>query len=504
MMCVIGKDRRKRGRAARWATALALTASGFSALPAAQLQGTQKIVPPPVSPTIVAPQAPARPAPLPVLSPAQADQLRSLLAADAMVQGLRSAPPTPAAPLVGDALVRAALDHARAVHAGRLDGSDFDKDWGLRPPPYDPLPGFADAVRRDRLAAWIASLPPPYAGYDGLRKGLETYRAIAALGGWPTLASGPDLTLGATGPRVLALRQRLAIEDKAVVATGDTFDAELLASVQRAQRRYGLNPAGVVSGKTLAALNVPATDRVRQIMANLERWRWLPQELPRDRIQVNIAAAIVTVFDGDTPVLSMRGVTGRPGHETPMLSSTINSIVLNPPWNVPTSIATNELWPKERKSPGYLKRNGFKVIDGTRLQQAAGTQSALGRYKFDFDNAYAVYLHDTPSRAKFASFDRLASHGCVRLEKPADLAKLLLKGDPTWTPEAIAAGVAKGDTQRVTLTRPVAVYLLYWTAFASSSGQMNFRDDPYGWDRALATKIEARSANQMLKLEELL
>jgi murein L,D-transpeptidase YcbB/YkuD len=199
----------------------------------------------------------------------------------------------------------------------------------------------------------------------------------------------------------------------------------------------------------------------------------------------------------------MRGVTGRPGHETPMLSSVIRSVVLNPPWNVPTSIATAELWPKERKNPGYLKRNGF-TVNGTSLQQAAGTQSALGRYKFDFDNIYSVYLHDTPSRAKFASFDRLASHGCVRLEKPADLAELLLKGDPVWTPEKIAAAVATKNTQRVSLPRPVSVYLLYWTAFASANGQMNFRDDPYGWDRTLAAKIEARSAHPTITLGDVL
>jgi murein L,D-transpeptidase YcbB/YkuD len=181
-----------------------------------------------------------------------------------------------------------------------------------------------------------------------------------------------------------------------------------------------------------------------------------------------------------------------------MLVSQINSIVINPPWNVPTSIATKELWPKEKASPGYFKRNGFRVIDGTRLQQRAGDQSALGRYKFDFDNAFSVYLHDTPSRAKFASFSRLASHGCVRLEKPADLAELLLKGDPAWTPEAIAAAVDKGDTVRARLTKPVSVYLLYWTAFASGNGQMNFRADPYGWDSTLASKIEARSATQLI------
>jgi murein L,D-transpeptidase YcbB/YkuD len=449
---------------------------------------------PPVS-TPTAPYAPTQP--LPTLTAAQEGQLSMLLGVDSMGQGLRSAAAAPSAPVGQAALVRAVLDHAHAVHSGRLDPADFEKDWGLRPAAYDPLPGFADAVRRDKIAAWFAALPPPYSGYDGLEKGLVTYRSIVADGGWTAIAAGPDLTIGATGARVAALRKRLAIEDKDVRATG-SFDAELADAVQRAQRRYGLNPTGVVSGQTLAALNVSAEDRVRQIMANMERWRWLPQDLPRDRIQVNIAAAVLTVFDGDVPVLSMRAVTGRPGDETPMLSSTIHSVVVNPPWNVPTSIATKELWPKQRKDKGYFARNGFRVIDGTRLQQKAGTQSALGRFKFDFDNPYSVYLHDTPSRAKFASYSRLASHGCVRLEKPQDLAELLLRGDPAWSPAGIAAAVDKGDTVRARLTKPVAVYLLYWTAFASANGQMNFRADPYDWDRMLAAKIEARSARQTI------
>ena len=506
MKCNEGRKLRARAGLTRGIALLALGGLALGAAPLWAGQAAAPLTPRPMptpsrTPTVAPPVAPVvqAVAPLPVLSPAQAAQLRAMLDADSMAQGLRYTPPdagTP--PLDGEALVRAALDHARAVHAGRLDKADFLHDWGLRPPVYDPVPGFADAVRRDRLAAWIAALPPPYSGYDGLVKGLATYRLVAAAGGWPLLEAGPDLKLGSSGPRVVALRQRLAVEDKDVVLTGDAFDADLVAAVQRAQRRYGLNPQGVVSKQTLAALNVPADQRVRQIMANLERWRWLPQELPRDRIQVNIAAAVLTVFDGDVPVLSMRAVTGRPGDETPMLSSTIRSIVLNPPWNVPSSIATKELFPKEKAHPGYFKRNGFTVIDGTRLQQAAGDQSALGRFKFDFDNAYAVYLHDTPSRAKFDSFSRLASHGCVRLQKPADLAALVLKDDPAWGADAIAAAVATGKTQRVQLTTPVQVYLLYWTAFASTSGQMNFRDDPYTWDKTLAAKIEARSAGLVL------
>jgi murein L,D-transpeptidase YcbB/YkuD len=243
-------------------------------------------------------------------------------------------------------------------------------------------------------------------------------------------------------------------------------------------------------------LNVPVADRIRQIMANMERWRWLPQDLPKNRIQVNIAAAVLTVFDGDAPVASMKAVTGAPGgRETPMLQSRIHSIVLNPPWNVPTGIAAKELFPK---GAAYLAAHGFKVIgDGPnkRLQQQPG-QSALGKYKFDFDNPYSVYLHDTPSQATFNSFDRLASHGCVRLEKPAPLARLLLRNEAAWSPETIQATVDKGQTVRVPLSpeNQVAVYLLYWTAYASANGTMNFRGDPYGWDKTLAAKIEKRSA----------
>jgi murein L,D-transpeptidase YcbB/YkuD len=481
---------------------VAVLASTWGAAPlAAALQSA-----PPAPPTVQATPAPPLVTPppppprvFPTLTATQRADLEAMLGNSA-AQGLSRGSADTATPVTGlanDALIEAALRQAQAVRAGRLDASDFRKDWGLRPVRQDPWPAFSEALAHDRLKAWIAALPPPYVGYDGLRKGLATYRAIEAAGGWPTLPAGPDLTIGAKGERVAALRHRLRIEDKALPAGGDVFDQALLDAVRRAQRRYGLNPSGIVSTQTLAALNVPAGDRARQIMANMERWRWLPQTLAPVRIQVNIAAAVLTLFDGDTPIASMRAVTGRPGDETPMLQSAIHSIVINPPWNVPTSIATRELWPKERANPGYFKRNGFKVIaladGGSRLQQAAGPQSALGRLKFDFDNAFSVYLHDTPTQATFARYDRLASHGCVRLEKPLALANLLLKDDPKWADGGVEAAIAKGDTVRARLPQPVAVYLLYWTAFAGADGQMNFRADPYGWDRLLAARIEARS-----------
>ena len=440
--------------------------------------------PPAVVPTLPAvpaptPLLPVAPVVLPTLTVAQATQVQGWLN-QAPIEGLgisASAARADNATLTGDALVVAALDRARAIHAGRIGAGDFLSIWAMRPAAYDPLPSFTAAVAQNRIASWISGLAPPYAGYDGLRRGLAKYQAIRASGGWPMLAAK-------SAPA--AIRARLLVEDPAA-ASGTLGEA-----LQGAQRRYGLNPTGLLDANTLAALNVPIGDRVAAIMANMERWRWVPRELPTHRVQVNIAAAVLTVFEGDRPVTSMRAVTGRPGNETPMLMSSIHSIVVNPPWNVPSSIATKELWPQGRAT---LIRKGYKIVGtpetGERIVQPAGDGSALGRLKFDFDNPFAVYLHDTPSRNKFNSYDRLASHGCVRLQKPVELAQLMLESDPKWAGPAVQAAIDTGKTQRVPLPQQVAVYLFYWTAFASTNGVMNFRDDPYGWDGLLASKIAA-------------
>lgn len=439
-----------------------------------------RVAPPPVTgPIGAAPQnLLPPPLPLPALSTKQEAFLVKWLASGGE-QGLTALSRKQSVALTGDALVRAVLDRARALHMGRVDPSDFLEVWALRPAPFDPLPTFNEAVMNDRLPQWVAGLTPPYAGYEGLRNGLLAYEDIRDAGGWPRLDANAEPA---------AIRARLLIEDKSVTA-----DEKITAVLQRAQRRYGLNPTGQLDARTLAALNVPVEDRIKSIMANMERWRWLPRELPVNRVQVNIAAAVLTVFEGDTPVKSMRAVTGSPGNETPMLVSNIHSIVVNPPWNVPAGIAKRELWPKGRAA---LIREGYKIVGtpktGERIVQPAGPNSALGRLKFDFDNPFAVYLHDTPARAKFASYDRLASHGCVRLEKPLPLAELMMRGSPDFEGK-IEEVIETGKTTRVRLPQEVAVYLLYWTAFSSANGAMNFRADPYGWDKLLASKIENSS-----------
>jgi murein L,D-transpeptidase YcbB/YkuD len=461
--------------------------SAISLLAAATPAPTLALAQPPVvAPTLPAPAPPVvlppaivtpPPVPLPPLSAAQERWLNDWLKGGAE-QGLMARDKA-TRPLQGDALLSAVIDRARALGTGRVDRADFLDIWALRPTPIDPRPSLAKAISEDRLPQWANGLTPPYAGYDGLRKGLANYERIRDSGGWATLTaqSAPD-----------AVRKRIAIEDKAVTATEKLGDV-----LQRAQRRYGLNPTGLLDARTLKELNVPVEDRIAAIMANMERWRWMPRDLPVNRVQVNIAAAVLTVFEGDQPISSMRAVTGSPDNATPMLSSSIHSIVVNPPWNVPASIAKRELWPKGRAA---LARQGYKIVGtpetGERIVQPAGPNSALGRLKFDFNNPFAVYLHDTPSRAKFSSYDRLASHGCIRLEKPVPLAELMVASNPDLNGK-IQSLIDTGKTQRVSLPKEVAVYLLYWTAFASNNGTMSFRSDPYGWDKLLAGKIEASS-----------
>ncbi|WP_449473186.1 L,D-transpeptidase family protein [Sphingobium chungangianum] len=431
------------------------------------------------TPPVIAPPAMVTPPPVPIPAPSAAQQawLNNWLKGGAE-QGLMARNKATGV-LSGDALVTAVLDRAKALSTGRVDTADFLDIWALRPAAVDPRPGLARAIAEDRLPQWAATLTPPYSGYEGLRRGLANYEQIRDAGGWPVLGakSAPDAVL-----------MRLAIEDKSVQPGEKLSDA-----LQRAQRRYGLNPTGLLDARTLKELNVPVEERIAAIMANMERWRWMPRQLPVNRVQVNIAAAVLTLFEGDQPVTSMRAVTGSPDNATPMLTSSIHSIVVNPPWNVPSSIAKKELWPKGRAA---LLRQGYKIVGtpetGERIVQPAGPGSALGRLKFDFNNPFAVYLHDTPARAKFSSYDRLASHGCIRLEKPVPLAELMLQSDPNLAGK-VQSLIDTGKTQRVQLPKEVAVYLLYWTAFASSNGTMNFRSDPYGWDKLLAQKIEASS-----------
>ena len=394
-------------------------------------------------------------------------------------------------------LRQTAVAYAKAQHGLRISKDDFDKNWGLRPAAYDAAKELNFALSQDRLKEWIDSQAPPFQRYRQLRDGLAVYTRIAQKP-WKAVPAGADLGMGATGARVRALRERLVFEDGALgqIPLDTAFDARLQDSVKRFQERHGLNPTGLVSKGTVAALNVTPAQRATQIRANMERWRWAPRDLAPTRLEVNIPQAVLQAFDDTRPTMRMLAVSGKPGDETPMLHSTITSIVLNPAWHVPASIAP-ELMAKQRKNKGYFKSEGISTQPGNKIApliQAPGPKNALGQIKFDFQNTYGVYLHDTPGQTAFDRSRRDVSHGCVRLEKPLDLAAKVLGPNGDWPAQKIDTAVKSTDTQRVALKQSQPVYLFYFTAF-DDGRQLSFSPDVYGWDAKLLRLLDAGASS---------
>lgn len=433
--------------------------------------------------------------------------------ARAIVEALRAAPELAAAPDLGpaadllaspnpevaaraDAALSEAIQALAEAEHGRLKSPrSVDPDWALRAT-YDAAADFRAARASGQVAAWAAALPRRSPAYLALVAARRRYADIVAAGGWTPLPTGPVLRSGKSDARVPALRTRLAQEGYAAPAASnrskpDVYEPSLAAVVGEFQRRHGLKADGVLTDGTVAALNVPAEDRLAALDANLERARWLPDQLPADRIEVDVAAAQAAVFQSGAPALSMRVIVGDPKHHTPIFVSKVVGVVFNPPWVVPASIATAELYPKEQRAPGYLARNGFSVVNG-QLIQAPGPKASLGYVKIDIVSPFGVYLHDTPARSLFNRDGRALSHGCMRLEQPRELAVALLapKG---WTLQSVDKAIAAGTTSRVTPNTQTPVYVVYRTAEAGGdAGPVVFRPDVYGWDAKLNEAIGRR------------
>jgi murein L,D-transpeptidase YcbB/YkuD len=369
-------------------------------------------------------------------------------------------------------------------------------------PDWCPLPGQLDlaavleaALDEHTVADTLARLTVRHEGYTRLRSALALYREIAENGGWPEVAGGPSLRLGDRGARVVELRARLAREPIAVnppasplIGTSDVFDADLDALVRHFQSHHGLAADGVVGRETLRELNVSAAERAGQLVVNLERWRWLPEQLGDEYAFVNIAAFRLDVFEGGRNALSMKTIVGKDYTRTPFFAARITQVVVNPWWNVPDSIAAKELWPKQKRDGSYLAREHM-MVSGGRIRQRPGPWNALGRLKFDMPNAFDVYLHDTPARSLFEQPVRAFSHGCIRLAQPLDLAVHLLRDQPQWTRRAIEEAIESGRERSVGLTRSVPVYILYWTAWVGDDGHVEFHRDHYRRDAALASAL---------------
>ena len=450
------------------------------------------------------------PAPAPAAAPAlSVDDAKAIAAAlrQGVTQGLSEPDMTGALQALAgpDERVRAAASSTLSAAAVRLaaqqhgriaDPSAIDKNFALAPP-YDPQTEFGAARDAGRIAAWAAALAPTNPAYQPLVAARARYQAIVAAGGWGEIAAGKPPKLGAADARVPALRQRLGIEGFAAPAPDkppgqpDVFDAPLAAALADFQTAHAIKADGVLTAETVAALNVPAEARLAAIDVNLERERWLPHDTPPLRVEVNIAGPDATLFRDGAPVLSMRAIVGQPTKKTPSFVSSVTAIVFNPPWVVPGDIAAGELWPKERRRPGYLARNGF-YASGGQLIQRAGPKAALGYIKFDMPDPFSVYMHDTPSRSLFKRDKRWLSHGCMRLELPRELATELLTPQG-WDRTRVDSAIAAGATRRTPLAVQPPVFVVYRTVTASADGRATFRPDVYGWDAKVEAALKAPS-----------
>jgi murein L,D-transpeptidase YcbB/YkuD len=295
-------------------------------------------------------------------------------------------------------------------------------------------------------------------------------------------------------------------------ATPEFYDHQLAEAVVRFQERHGLASDAAVGPETLDALNVPIERRIEQMVVNLERRRWMPDDRGARYVFVNLADFELKVVHEPRTVFDTRVVVGAPYHRTPVFSAAMTYVEINPYWNVPASIARNELLPKIKEDPSYLAPNGFELLsdwgDGAaaidpwsidwsritretfayRLRQRPGDGNALGRIKFMFPNQFNVYLHDTPARHLFERTERSFSHGCIRIDRPEEFGAVVLAADG-WSRERLDAAIASGERMIVTLAQPLPVHIAYLTAWVNKDGTVNFRNDVYGRDAILADAL---------------
>jgi murein L,D-transpeptidase YcbB/YkuD len=420
--------------------------------------------------------------------------------------------------LLTDAFLHLAQHLARGVVDPRSLHPRYER--GEQAP--DPVTALQQALGSAEPAAALAGLAPPQADYARLSRSLSALRSAAAAGGWPGVPAGPAVKPGERHPRVAALRARLAWpREPAPPARGDAqlLDPRLAEQLRRFQALHGLESDGILGPDTTRALGVTAAERLDQVRANLERWRWQPRDLGARHVRVNAAGFdLMALVDGE-PALSMRVVVGCRGWKTPLLHSAVTHLVLNPAWDVPRSIAVREMLPRARRNPGYFASKGIDVLrddgDGAgprpvdpaavdwrgveaesfpyRLRQPPGPRNPLGRIKFVFPNRFGVYLHGTPGRAALARSERALSHGCVRLEDELALALFALQPDAGWTQLRLLDELEVARERRVPLSRPLPVHLLYLTASADARGSVRFTRDPYGWDARLLAALDAAS-----------
>ena len=391
--------------------------------------------------------------------------------------------------------------YASDLSTGRLHPDEIRSEWHTEPPEPD-LPVSLDrALQEGSLEKLLERLPPPHPGYARLREGLMDLRSVEDAGGWPVVPEGPDLKRGARGPRVATLKQRL-LASANDAPDSEIFDAALDERVRVFQTLHGIEPDGIVSKATLAELNVPVERRIRQIVLNLERWRWIPRHLGEPHVEVNIPGFVLKLVRDGRVELRSRIVVGKAFTPTPVFSDEIVAVVANPPWNVPETLAVREYLPELKEDPQGFLRHGIRIYENGaedarevdpasvswagvdddefkyHLRQDPGPDNALGRVKFHLTNNFQIYLHDTPARGLFAQTDRDLSHGCIRVEKARDLANVILADSSRKLDEALESE----EEKHIPVRPPVQVQILYLTAWMDEEGALRFSPDIYEFD----------------------
>jgi len=425
--------------------------------------------------------------------------------------------------LATDALARLAYH----LYLGKVDPAQLDPHWNFprRFDREDAVAVLGRALDTGHVSLLLERARPEQPLYHAMRRLLIAHLELARRGGWPKVPGGSMLEPGAVDARVPALRARLAASGdlegsrfgaaRSVAADSSrVFDPALARAVEAFQRRHLLAADGAVGPATLAALNVPIERRIEQLRVNLERGRWVLQHLPDSFVVTNVAAYETYLVVGNRRVWTARCQVGQQSRQTPIFRADMRTVVFNPTWTVPSGILARDILPSlKRGDLSVLRRKRLDVLDAKgrvvspesvnwshvsarncpyTLRQDAGPDNALGRVKLLFPNPYAVYLHDTPARDLFEHTQRAFSSGCIRVERPLELAERAL-ADSRWDAEAIAKTVESGKTTSVALRHPLPVLLLYWTAFPiSGPGGVAFAADIYRRDARVLHGLEAK------------
>ncbi len=369
------------------------------------------------------------------------------------------------------------------------------------------------------VKAVLEAVEPPYPGYQRTEEAFQRYLVLAAGPLLPRLPVTPKpvepgATYAGSGDLVTILRRLSDLSADAAIPDTSRYEGPLVDAVRHFQTRHGLDPDGRLGKSTFAQLNTPLSTRVRQLQLTLERWRWAPHSFPRPPIVVNIPEfELRTVNAAYRTDLEMKVVTGKAyGRKTPVFSADMNYVVFRPYWDVPYSITRNEMLPKMEHDAAYLAKNQLEIVDAQgrvlaentpdadtiarlrsgalRIRQLPGPENSLGLVKFLFPNEHSVYLHSTPATNLFSKSRRDFSHGCIRVEKPEELALWILKSEGSeWTPDRIHQAMEGGTTFQVTLKNPIPVLIVYATAIVTENGEVHFFDDIYKEDIRLAAAL---------------